>query len=256
MSATPTADRPITDPNWLRGHLAEERKRTELLGEMRELLFGIQDGLTSVVVIVSAVAAATGDRFPVVVAGVSATLAGMFAMAVGEYTGSKAVLEIQKHEVAEEKEEVDDRREEAIAEVAYMLETDGLSAESARRVAEEIGTSPSALLKTMVEKEHGISTEIGAPPLQGAIVMGLAFGAGSILPLIPYLFLPVATALVPSLGLSGIGVFVLGVVKSRWTKKNPLASGLELVLLTAGAGVAGYVFGSVLPGLFGVRPVG
>jgi VIT1/CCC1 family predicted Fe2+/Mn2+ transporter len=257
MGATQAVERrPVHDRAWLREHLAVERRQTELLGELREVLFGVQDGLTSTVVIVTAVGAATNDRFPVLVAGVSAMLAGMFAMAVGEYTGSKAVHEIERNEIAGEREEVRERPDEAIAEVALMFEEDGLSAERAMHVAAEIATSPDALLKTMVEKEHGIAAEIGAPPLQGAVIMGIAFGIGSLPALLPYVVLPVNAALIPSLGLSAVSMFALGVLKSRWTKKNWLKSGAEVLLLTVLAGVAGYLFGALMPSIAGVAPVG
>jgi VIT1/CCC1 family predicted Fe2+/Mn2+ transporter len=47
-------------------------------------------------------------------------------------------------------------------------------------------------------------------------------------------------------------LFGIGVVKSRWTHRSWLSSGLEIVVLGAVAGVAGYFFGSVLPALLGV----
>jgi VIT1/CCC1 family predicted Fe2+/Mn2+ transporter len=52
---------------------------------------------------------------------------------------------------------------------------------------------------------------------------------------------------------SGIVMFAIGVVKSRWTKRNPIASGAEIVALAAVAGIAGYLFGGVLPHLLGVE---
>jgi hypothetical protein len=46
-------------------------------------------------------------------------------------------------------------------------------------------------------------------------------------------------------------LFGIGVVKSRWTHRSWWASGLEILAIGAVAGVAGYFFGSVLPGLLG-----
>jgi VIT1/CCC1 family predicted Fe2+/Mn2+ transporter len=58
-----------------------------------------------------------------------------------------------------------------------------------------------------------------------------------------------------SLILSGLVVFGIGVVKSRWTKRSPIGSGLEVVALAAFGGIAGYFFGSLLPGLLGVAGI-
>ena len=244
------------DREWLAQHLAEERHEAELLSEIREALFGMQDGLVSTLAVVSTVGAASGDRFAVLVAGIASALAGVFSMAAGEYLSSKSQREIYIAQIENEREEVRDRPAEAEAEVAYMLEAEGLSEAAARRVAAELAREPSVLLKTMVEKELGLVIEEGRGALQGAIVMGAAFGLASLVPILPYLLLPIANAPVASLVLCAVVVFVIGAVKTRWTRRNPIRSGLEVVALAAFAGIAGYLFGSVLPSLLGVAGLG
>jgi VIT1/CCC1 family predicted Fe2+/Mn2+ transporter len=54
---------------------------------------------------------------------------------------------------------------------------------------------------------------------------------------------------------TGVVLFAIGVVKSRWTARSWLWSGLEIVALAAVAGVAGYLFGSVLPSMLGFAGV-
>jgi VIT1/CCC1 family predicted Fe2+/Mn2+ transporter len=58
-----------------------------------------------------------------------------------------------------------------------------------------------------------------------------------------------------SIGLSAVVMFAVGLWKSRLTKRNPLASGLEILVLVAGAAIAGSFFGSILPGLLGVAGI-
>jgi hypothetical protein len=76
------------DRDWVRGHLAEERRLASLLGEIREAIFGAQDGLISTLAVVSAVSGATPNRFPILIAGIASALAGIFSMAAGEYMSS------------------------------------------------------------------------------------------------------------------------------------------------------------------------
>ena len=85
--------------------------------------------------------------------------------------------------------------------------------------------------------------------------MGLAFGLGAAVPVLPFLFLPIASALPAALGLTGTVLFGIGVIKTRWTRRSPLASGLEVLALAAVAGIAGYLFGTVLPRLLGVAGI-
>jgi VIT1/CCC1 family predicted Fe2+/Mn2+ transporter len=253
-SSAPAAVRDY-DINWLKEHLERERREAGVLSEIREAVFGAQDGLTSVLAVVSTVGGATGRPFDVLVAGFAATLAGIFSMAAGEYMSSKSQREIFEAQIATEAKEVDERPSEAEAEVAYLLEEEGLPRETAYRVAHELASSKPVLLKTMVEKELGLAIGDDANALRGAIVMGASFGLAALVPILPYLFLPVQTALYVSVGLSALVLFGMGAFKSRWTGRSALMSGLEIFGLGAFAGIAGYFFGTLLPAMLGVAGV-
>ena len=243
------------DREWVRDHLENERRQSSLLGEIREVIFGAQDGLVSTLAVVSTVAGAFPNRFTILIAGIASGLAGVFSMAAGEYMSSKSQREIFDAQIVDEREEVEDRPGEAEAEMAYMFEEDGLPAEESRHVAAALAKHPEVLLKTMVEKELGLVVEDrSGSPLQGALVMGAAFGAGAAVPILPYVFLPVQAGAYASVIATALVLFGLGVIKSRWTRRNPFVSGIEILALGAFAGVAGYFFGSVLPTLLGAPP--
>ena len=111
---------------------------------------------------------------------------------------------------------------------------------------------PEVLLKTMVEKELGLTVEEGGgSPLQGALVMGAAFGLGTIPPVLPHVFLNGDVAVTISVAATLAVLFGIGVLKSRWTHRSWWASGLEIMFIGAVAGIAGYFFGSILPVLLG-----
>jgi VIT1/CCC1 family predicted Fe2+/Mn2+ transporter len=240
------------DHEFLSTHLTEERRKASLLGEIREAIFGAQDGLVSTLAVVSTVAGATSDRYPVLVAGIASALAGVFSMAAGEYIGSKSQREIFDAQIVDEREEVHERPGEAEAEVAYMFEEDGLPHDQAREMARMMAEHPDVLLKTMVEKELGLTVEeAGGSPLQGALVMGAAFGLGALPPILPHVFLDGDVAVIVSVAMTLAVLFGIGVVKSRWTHRSWWSSGLEILALGAIAGVAGYFFGSILPVLLG-----
>jgi len=241
---------------FLDAHLSDERRKASLLGEIREAIFGAQDGLVSTVAVVNIVAGATQDRYAVLVAGIATALGGIFSMAAGEYIGSKSQREIFDAQIVDEREEVHERPGEAEAEVAYMFEEDGLPHDQALQVARIMADHPEVLLKTMVEKELGLAVEEpGGSPMQGALVMGAAFGLGSIAPVVPHLVLGADVAVRVSVGLTLAVLFAIGVVKSRWTHRSWWASGLEILVIGAVAGIAGYFFGSVLPILLGAPEV-
>jgi VIT1/CCC1 family predicted Fe2+/Mn2+ transporter len=241
------------DGDWIQKHLAEERAKASLLGEIREAIFGAQDGLVSTLAVVSTVAGASGERFAILVAGIAAGLAGVFSMAAGEYMSSKSQREIFDAQEAGERKEVAERPGEAEAEMAYMFREDGLPQDEAKEVARILSRHPKALLKTMAEKELGLTGDHAeGSPLQGALIMGVAFGLGAAVPIIPYVVLDIGLAFYASLIATGAVLFGIGVVKSRWTQRGWLLSGLEILVLGAFAGIAGFFFGNLLPGLLGV----
>jgi VIT1/CCC1 family predicted Fe2+/Mn2+ transporter len=141
--------------------------------------------------------------------------------------------------------------------MAYMLEEDGMAREDAGRVAAVMARHPEVLLKTMVEKELGVSVDVGqASPLTGALVMGVAFGLGAIIPIIPHLLLPVPSSVYTSVVATALVLFGIGAAKSRWTGRSPIRSGLEILVIGAVAGIVGYFFGDILPTLLGAPAVG
>ena len=240
------------EPDFLATHLADERRKASLLGEIREAIFGAQDGLVSTLAVVSTVAGASSERHVVLIAGIASGLAGIFSMAAGEYIGSKSQREIFDAQIVDERAEVHERPGEAQAEIAFMFEEDGLPRDSAVHVAEIMARHPEVLLKTMVQKELGldVAPEEGSP-MQGALVMGGAFGLGAIPPILPHLLLSGPAAVIGSVILTLAVLFGIGVVKSRWTHRSWLSSGAEILALGAIAGIAGYFFGSLLPGILG-----
>jgi vacuolar iron transporter family protein len=240
---------------WLAAHIQEERRHTSLLAEIREVVFGAQDGLVSTLAVVATVAGATSNRFAILVAGIASAMAGVFSMAVGEYMGSKSQAEIFDRQVAEEWDEVQERPMEAEAEVAHMFVEEGMEEEDAWAASAIIARNPRSLLATMVAKEIGIvvddDDERRGTPLRGALFMGGSFALGSLVPLAPFLFSEGTAALLMATLFTALALFTIGAVKSQWTHRSWLLSGVEIVTLAGVAGGAGYLFGTLLPGLLG-----
>jgi len=236
--------------------LEAERRRASLLGDVREAIFGAQDGLVSTLAVVSTVSGATNDRYAVLIAGVAAGLAGIFSMAAGEYLSSKSQREISLAQIAEEREKVADRPREARMELAHILEEDGLPSDDASVVAEVIGRHRDVLLNTKVLRQYGVAVEeAGGSPIQGALVMGAAFALGALAPILPYLLLPFGIAIYASVIATAGVLFAIGVVKTRWTHGSPIWSGVEILVIGAVAGIVGYFFGSILPTLLGAPAI-
>src|SRR5437762_4032064 len=136
------------DRTGVAARLDDERSRASLLGDVREAIFGAQDGLVSTLAVVSTASGATNDRYFVLIAGIAAGLAGIFSMAAGEYLSSKSQREISLAQIALERDKVADRPGQAQIELAHILEEDGLPPDEANEVAEVLGRHREVLLNT------------------------------------------------------------------------------------------------------------
>ncbi|HTV73367.1 MAG TPA: VIT1/CCC1 transporter family protein, partial [Candidatus Acidoferrales bacterium] len=66
-----------------------ERARLERQRSIREIVFGVQDGLLTTLGIVTGVGSATADRTAIVLTGLISLTVGMISMGAGEYLGGK-----------------------------------------------------------------------------------------------------------------------------------------------------------------------
>lgn len=241
----------LLERSGLADEAGDEKARIAALRRIREVIFGMQDGLISTAILVSSVYGATGNAFPTIVAGLAGALGGAVSMSSGSFLSSRAEKEVLETEIAREAQELQERPAEETAEMIELLRRDGLSEEDAIAVAETLARNEGSMLRTMVEKELGLSPELPATPWKDAVTMGTSFTIGAAIPILPYFFLNGTLAVVVSLAATGAGLFVMGVGKTRITRRNPVVAGLEVLGLGVAAATIGYLLGTVVPGLLG-----
>ena len=88
-------------------------------------------------------------------------------------------------------------------------------------------------------------------PYRAAFANGALFIVGGSVPLAPFLFLQGFAAVVVSSLLSVLALFGAGAVLTRLTRRNPVRSGMRLLVIGGGAGIVGYALGTVLGGAVG-----
>ena len=226
-----------------------ERGRVANLGRLREVVFGAQDGILSTVALVTSVAVAVGDTSVVLVAGLAAAFAGMVSMATGAFLGSRAELDVQRSEIAREARELEDHPAEELAELVFMFQREGHTYAEAQDMANEISMDKDLWLRTLLEKELGISMDETTNPTKDALVMGASFIVAAIVPIVPYLFLEGTAAISVSITAALLGLLALGAGKGRLVQKSPLWQGLEILGIGALAAGIGYALGDVIPRL-------
>ncbi|MDA0263904.1 MAG: VIT1/CCC1 transporter family protein [Chloroflexi bacterium] len=226
-----------------------ERWRVARLGRLREVVFGAQDGLLSTVALVTGVAVAVENQTTVLVAGLAAALPGMLSMATGAFLGSRAEQDVQRSEIAREALELEENPAEELAELVVLYQREGKTYEEARRLADDIAQDKDLWLRTLVEKELGISPDDTTSPVKDALTMGVAFILAAIIPILPHFFLEGGVAISVSIGAALVGLFVLGVGKGRLVQRSPLLQGLEILTIGVISAGIGFGLGDLIPRL-------
>jgi VIT1/CCC1 family predicted Fe2+/Mn2+ transporter/rubrerythrin len=229
-----------------------ERERISKLAGIREVVFGSQDGLISTTTLVAGIAATTSAHMVVVVAGAVATLAGALSMAVGSYLSSRAERQLYESELAKEQLEIAEKPGEEVAElIAYFIGR-GMSRRDAIEVLRRVMAHPGLMIDLLGSFELGLAPGSLGSPVRDALVMGAAFAAGSIIPILPFIFFEVHPALILTMTLALATLFAIGAIKARLSGGKLIASGMEMVLLGGAAGLLGYGLGRVVSSIFGI----
>jgi len=226
-----------------------ERWRVARLGRLREVVFGAQDGLLSTVALVTGVAVAVESQTTVLVAGLAAALPGMLSMATGAFLGTRAEQDVQRAEIAREAQELEDNPAEELAELVVLYQREGKTYQEARHMADEIAQDKELWLRTLVEKELGISPDETSSPMKDALTMGVAFILAAIVPILPHFFMEGGPAIGVSIAAALTGLFFLGVGKGRLVQRSPLLQGLEILAIGAVSAGVGFGLGVLIPRL-------
>lgn len=227
-----------------------ERWRVASLVRLREVVFGAQDGMLSTLALVTSVAVAVDQTAIVLVAGLAGALAGMISMATGAYLGSRAEQDVRRSEIAQEAAELEANPAEELAELTVIFQREGRSYEEARHLADEIAQDKDLWLRTLVEKELGLSPDDTSNPIKDALVMGTSFVLAAFVPIVPHMVLNGWTAIGVSVAAALVGLFVLGMGKGRLVQRSPVLQGLEILGIGAISALIGYGLGDGVPRLF------
>ncbi len=220
----------------------EGRHRSAGGNELRAAVLGASDGLTSNLSLVMGVAGATLTGHAVLIAGVAGLLAGAFSMAIGEWVSVQSARELNLHQIAIERQELQEAPKEEQEELALIYQSKGLDERTAKELSANLMQQSTMALDTLAREELGIDPkELGGSAWGAAITSFFLFAIGAIIPVFPFIFTNGFAAVVISLALSVLGLFGIGAGVSL-TAGSPLwKAGARQILL--GLLAAGITFG-------------
>lgn len=225
-----------------------EHKHTSLnsSSNLRAAVFGVNDGLISNMSLILGVAGANPDPSMIVLAGVAGLLAGACSMGAGEYISVRSQREVFEYQIAIEKQELEEYPEEEMEELSLIYEARGIPPSQAKQLAQLMIENPETGLNTLAREELGLNPDDLVSPIGAMFFSFISFAIGAFVPLLPFLLSDSSNNLLLSAGITGITLFVIGMILSLFTNRPPLLLGLRMLAVGVIAGGITYFIGKLL----------
>ena len=230
--------------------IQQKKRIIESRSRIREFVFGIQDGLISTVGLLAGVQGATENSLVVIVTGFTAMFSGAISMAAGSYLSSVAQKEIFDKEITDAEKLAESEPYLAAEGLLRALGEEGLSKEQSYRMVKALIQERNVFMRTFQEKVFGLGSAEINRPIQAALVMGLSFILGAVVPIVPYVFLPGVAAFYLSALLGGLTLFGVGAFKGRLAGQSLFLAGAKFFLIAVSAAGLGYLIGLIVQYFF------
>ena len=216
---------------------------------IRNVIYGVNDGLTATLGVLAGVGGASIDPRVVLIGGLSAMVASGVSMAGGAYLSSKSQREVFEGQLAREAAEIEIMPDLERAELIRIYRTKGLTPAEAETIVGRITADKQVWLETQAREELGLDASLFENPAREGLVAGISTLIGGAIPvagfLLGRLLLGAAingfAALAVTFLLCAVFLFVIGAARSFFTGKNGVRSGLEMLMV--GSLVAALTYG-------------
>ncbi|OGY25692.1 MAG: hypothetical protein A2Z11_04485 [Candidatus Woykebacteria bacterium RBG_16_43_9] len=215
---------------------------------MRDIILGGQDGLVNVLGIVLGLAVASQDLRIILAGGLAATFAESVSMAAVAYTSTRAQQSFYESELTREKREIKEVPEMEVEEVREIYRKKGFSGKLLEDVVKQITSNEQVWLDEMMKFELGLQPVETTRAFISSAVVGFAAAVGSLIPLVPFFFLntlqlQINQAILVSLAVSALTLFIVGAYKAKVTIGDWKKSGAEIAVIGIVSALIGYAVG-------------
>ena len=225
----------------------ESRHRSVGGNALRAAVLGGNDGLVSNFSLVMGIAGATAGQSGVLLAGIAGLLAGALSMALGEWISVKSSQELHENQMKLEMQELETNPEDEMKELALINMAKGIPEEQASRMAADLMKDKDQAYEFLVKEELGINAEeLKGSAIEAAVYSFILFAIGAIIPVFPFMFAHGMPAIVLSVIVSCIGLFLIGSAITLFTGKSIWFSGFRQVIFGLAAAAVTFGIGKLI----------
>ncbi len=227
-------------------YLEDNRDPHRRASGLSDIILGGQDGLVNVLGVILGVAAATQDPRIVLVAGLAATFAESVSMGAVAYTSTMADADFYESEREREYRHIQEMPHLEREEVRAIYAEKGFKGDLLARIVDTITANQDIWVAAMMAEEHRLTPVDRTKAVRAAIIVGVSAVIGSLIPLAPFVVLPVVTSIWVSILATALVLFGVGAYKARITVGRPWRSGLEMAIIGTVSALVGYAIGLLL----------
>ncbi len=227
----------------------KERIHVQGGGIIREIVFGMNDGIVSIFALLAGIAGAGLPASQILLTLFAATIAGALSMAAGEYLSAKSARKYVESEIHKERLEIKLVPDVEKEEIRRIYSNKGFSGDMLEQIVTQITSDPELWVKEMVVEEIGVAEIEQEGELKGVAIIFVAFMAGSMFPTLPYMVLQFLDGMVlfwVATVVTFCGLFLVGALKKFVTGQNWLKSGIEMLIAGTLAFTASYGIGALV----------
>jgi len=188
---------------------------------LSDIILGGQDGLVNVLGIILGMAAASGDSWLVIVAGLAATFAESVSMGAVAYTSTLADADFYESELEREYRHIEEVPKLEKEEIRQIYAEKGFDGELLERIVDTITKNSDIWVAVMMAEEHQLTPVDRKTAIQSAIVVGISAIIGSLIPILPFFVFRIQTSMILAVLISALVLFIVGNYKARITVGDP-----------------------------------
>lgn len=210
---------------------------------LRQAVFGANDGLVSTFGLVAGLVGAAVSKNVLIVANIVNMIAAGMSMGLGSYLATKSQVEYHRRIVKCERDKIKHERREALRELRWLFKRRGVPASALKRHMDAVTDDENEWLEFILENKHGLGKASFPNPIKGGIIMFFVFVSCGLIPIMPLFFVTGTPGLVASALITGVALFVVGAMKQKLTGRSWFSLGMENLLIGAITGTVGFIAG-------------
>ncbi len=223
-------------------------------GELiRQVTFGLNDGVVSIFALLAGLVGAGQSSETILITLLAASVAGALSMAAGEYVSNKSETDFYRHEIEQERLELELCPHVEKEELRLIYIRKGFESPLLEEIVDTITKDKELWVNEMVVNELGVVDIDPESGFKTSFVILLSFLAGAAFPTLPYVLadplgLDSQVTFIVATCVTVVGLFAAGAMKKFVTGVNWLKSGVEMLAVGFFAFAISYVIGLLIPG--------